>query len=97
MANEKDSRRPSVLLGHDDILEMLVKNCSRNGGVDMWTAIYLVSSSSNAGDCFDQKGPLKFVDKKSKSEKILLGRFSTPSHLLNDDSVALVIIQEHTN
>jgi hypothetical protein len=69
MANEKDSRCPSVDLGHDDILEMLIKSCSGKRRVDMWTAIYLVSSSLNSGDGFCQKCPSKLVDKKSKSER----------------------------
>lgn len=72
MANEKDSRRPSVLLRHDDILEMLAKSYSRNGTVDMSTAIYFVSSLSNPGDRFYQNGPSGFVDKKCKSEKVIL-------------------------
>jgi len=79
MANEKDSRRPSGLLRHDDILEMLAKSYSRNSTVDMSTAIYFVSSLSNPEDRFYQT-PLGLVDKKSKSEKYFVGIASQRRH-----------------
>jgi hypothetical protein len=75
MANEKDSGRPSVLLRHDDILEMLAKSYSRNGTVDMSIAIYFVSSLFESRGPLLPKRPLRLVDKKKcKSEKGILLR-----------------------
>jgi hypothetical protein len=73
MANEKDSRCPSVVLGHDDIL---TKSCSgkrRRRYVDC--NIFGLVFVEFRRWLLPKKCPSKLVDKKSKSErKFLLGQ-----------------------
>jgi hypothetical protein len=80
MTNEKDSRRPSVLLRHDDILEMLAKSYSRNGTVDSDCNIFRLVFVESRGPLLPKR-PLRLVDKKkSKSEKWVVGTASQRRH-----------------
>jgi len=79
MANEKDSRRPSVLLRHDDILEMLAKSYSRNGSRYVDCNIFRLVFVESRGPPLP-RWPPKLVDKKSKSEKYFVGTASQRRH-----------------